>query len=641
VSAVKKTQTLLCFFFLGLECLIFCKTLEAQDVIHPSLLQSVDSLQLSSLGFTRMLNTYVWSGDFQKEFHVRIWSAEIQQQVRSRLVKSNQSAIQDEYQGSISLNAQLSNEWILQLKNASNVLANNRVIDLGRMAQHRFLAGFEYLPVQSVIGKAAAGYELNSQEDEDDRGFAYSLGFDAQQIKLDEFYASLQSSWNQSFLGRRSPRTGDAKLILVRDFGDGVSDSLAINYGTQKSEFYTGLSSSSQSSLGVQHNIFHRDADVLEVVNQTKYGIDRSFTMNASFGLTSRSIKRGYRFKDNLNSASLTDSHIQETQFFGMISLLWSPLEWFDADVKILRTERDEQYSVDDASIPDIERLRAQASAQENTAQRTMISTALNAKVTRNDNIRLISSVSILRYDTPDASNNDDRDELLITSGLEVLHRFSSRLLLSMTADLTLFHLVYLRQQQSANNNWNRVVRLSPSVEYTPSSKLRTVMRAEVLANYTISDYEQQQTASTRSFSYRQAMWADSTIFQLTDNIECNFSGSLRIFERGTFKWNEFKERPEEYFVEKNLWPELTWSSKQGLKVGLGFRYFGQDSYKYENNRRVYSQGNETLGPTVFLEWIGPGKERITLNGWREAQKYNGTTKATISNLSIQLGFIL
>jgi hypothetical protein len=288
-----------------------------------------------------------------------------------------------------------------------------------------------------------------------------------------------------------------------------------------------------------------------------------------------------------------------------------------------------------------MEQLRAQANKLENTAQRTMISTSINAGVTRNDNVRLVSSISILRYDTPDASNTDDRDELLITSGLEVLHRFSSRLLLSMAADLTLFHLVYLRQEQSANNNWNRVIRLSPSVEYVPSSRFRTVMRAEVLANYTISDYEQQQRASIRSYSYRQAMWADSTIFRLSEDIECNFSGSLRIFERGTFKWNEFKEKPEEYFVEKTLWPELVWSSKKGLKVGFGFRYFGQDSYKYKNNQRVLNQGIEALGPTVFVEWMASRTERIILNGWREAQKYNGTTKATISNLTMQVGFIL
>jgi len=225
-------------------------------------------------------------------------------------------------------------------------------------------------------------------------------------------------------------------------------------------------------------------------------------------------------------------------------------------------------------------------------------------------------------------------------SGTEINHLFSSRLLLTLALDLTLFHLVYLRPEQSANNNWNRVLRLSPSIEYTPVYWFRTVARAEVLANYTVSDYEE-QIASIRSFSFRQAAWSDSTVLQLSERIQCNFSGSLRIFERGILKWKEFKEKPEEYFIEKALWPEFIWSSARGLKVGIGFRYFGQDRYTYQNNRRIFSQGIEASGPTMFIEWRGPGKEKVTISGWREEQKNNGITKAKISNLSIQLGFIL
>ena len=614
--------------------------MNAQGITHTSLIPVIDSLQLSSRGFNRMLNTYSWSGDFRKVLQVQSWTAEIRQNVRSCLVKSDQKAIQDEYHGIISLSARLSDELNLRLNNTSNVLANNRVIDLGRMAQHQLLAGLEYFPWENVRGRVSGGYELNSQEDEDDNGFVYNISLDMNNVKLEEFNASLRSSLDKSFLGRRSPGTGDAKLTLLRDFGGGVSDSLVINYGKQRSEYYTGLSSSSQSSLGVQHNIFRRDAELFEIVNLIKYGPDPGFSLSASFGLSNRSIKRGYKYRDNSNSASLTNSNIQEMQFFGVISLLWSPLKWLDADIRIQDTEKDERYSVDNASVPNIDQLRAQASKMENTAQRTMISVVLHAGITDSDNLRLVSSTGILRYDTPDASNTDDRDELLITSGLEYQHRFSPRLLMSMAGDLTLFHLVYIRPEQSANNSWNRIVRLSPSVEYTPSSRLRTVMRTEVLANYTISDYEQQR-ALIRSFSYRQAMWADSTIFKLNDNIECNFSGSLRIFERGTLKWNEFKERPEEYFVEKNLWPEIIWSSGKGLKIGIGYRYYGQDSYKYQNNERIFNQGIETMGPTVLLEWQGIEMERVMLSGWREVQKHNGVTKATISNLSIQIGFIL
>ena len=90
-----------------------------------------------------------------------------------------------------------------------------------------------------------------------------------------------------------------------------------------------------------------------------------------------------------------------------------------------------------------------------------------------------------------------------------------------------------------------------------------TVLRTEVLANYTISDYEQ-QVASIRSFSFRQVLWSDSTAVQLSERIQCKFSGSLRIFEHGTLRWQEFMENPEEYAIEKSIWPEIVWSSIDG-----------------------------------------------------------------------------
>jgi hypothetical protein len=615
-----------------------------QELFRPFSSPAADSVDYSSIGFDRVLNTFVWSGDFKKEIYGQYWNIDLHQRIRSRLIKTNQTAIQDEYQGIVAMRARLIEDWNVQIKDSSNVLADNRAIDLGRMAQHQILAGVEYLPNGHVAGEALGGYELNSQEEENDHGFAYELGFHARHIELEEFIASLQSSWNQSFLGRRSPNTGDIKLTLLRDFGAGIDDSLTVNYSTQRRQFYTSIDSSSQLDLGVPHNIFQRDANVLEISNQTKYNLDRSFSLLVTFGVTNQLINRGYRYKDYLHSSSLIlDSRIQEMQFFGIVSLQWLPVNWLRADMKLAYSEKEERHSVLDdmyASNAIIDTQRASARRLENTAQRTALTSAFKIDVSQNDKIRLVASAGILRYDTPDIINTDDRDELLLTNGAEYVHRFSPRLQMVLNADLTLFHLVYLNRNQSANNNWNRVIRFSPSVEYMPAPSFRTVLRAEVLANYTISDYEQ-QVSSIRSFSFRQVFWSDSTAMRLSERIQCNFSGSLRIFERGTLRWQEFKEKPEEYVIEKTMWPEIVWSSAIGLKIGIGFRYFGQDRYQYQNSQRIFSQGIEAMGPTASLEWLGLAGERVTIEGWREEQKINGSTATILTNLSIQVGFVL
>ena len=642
IFVLRRPTAVLCFFFAGM--LFFCQTTISQELFRSLTPPATDSVNLFSLSFDHDLNTYLWTGDFKKEIYGHLWNVDILQRIRSRLIKTNETAIQDEYQGIIALRARLLDDVNFQIKNSSNVLADNRAIDLGRMAQHQILAGFEYVPAGNIAGEAMGGYELNTQEEENDHGFAYAFGINARQMELEEFNASLLSSWNQSYLGRRSPRTGDIKLTLLRDFGGGIGDSLAVNYSTQRRQFYTSIDPASQLTLRVPHNIFQRDASVFEISNQTKYNLDRSFSLVVSFGISNQLIERGYRFKDYLHPASLTlDSRIQEMQFFGLISMQWSPLYWLRGDMKLAYSEKEERHSVLDdiaASNAIIDTQRASASRLENTAQRTTLTTALNVDVSQDDKIHLVTSAGILRYDTPDIFNTDDRDELLLTSGVEYMHRFSSRLLLILNADLTLFHLVYLNRDKSANNNWNRVIRFSPSIDYAPISWFRTVLHTEVLANYTVSDYEQ-QVASIRSFSFRQVLWSDSSALRLSERIQCKFSGSLRIFEHGTLRWQEFSEKPEEYAVEKTLWPEIVWSSRIGLKIGFGFRYFGQDRYIYQNSQRIFSQGIEAMGPTASIEWLGLAGEKISIIGWREEQKNNGIMSTTISNLSIQVGFII
>jgi hypothetical protein len=616
----------------------------SQELFRSFTIPVRDSLNYSSLSFDHELNTYVWTGDFKKEIYEQNWSLTVQQRIRSRLIKTDETAVQDEYQGLINVRARLGDELNYEIKNSSNVLADNRAADLGRTSQHQFLTGVEYMPSGSLRGEVLGGYELNAQEEENDHGFAYALGLDAHQIKLEEFDASLQSSWNQSFLGRRSPQTGVIGLALLRDFGSGINDSLAVNYSTQHRQFYTSIDPTSQQSLGVSHNIFQRNASVLEITNQTRYYLDRDFSLLVSFGISNQLIDRGYRYKDYLHPASLIlDSHIQEMQFFGIVSLQWTLLDWLRTDIKLSYSEKEERHSVLDdmeASNAVIDTQRAMASRLENTAQRTTLTAALNVDASQDDKIHVVSSAGILRYDTPDILNTDDRDELLLTSGLDYVHRFSSRMVLTLNADLTFFHLVYLNRDKSANNNWNRVLRFSPGVDYTPVPWFRTVMRTEVLANYTVSDYEE-QVASIQSFSFRQVLWVDSTAIQLSKRIQCKFSGSLRIFEHGTLHWQEFKERPEEYAVEKSVWPEIVWSSLEGFNIGIGYRYFGQDRYTYQGSQRIFSQGIEAMGPTASLEWSGAGGAKVVINGWREEQKNNGTTTTILSNLSIQIGFIL
>jgi hypothetical protein len=211
---------------------------------------------------------------------------------------------------------------------------------------------------------------------------------------------------------------------------------------------------------------------------------------------------------------------------------------------------------------------------------------------------------------------------------------------LTITADVTLSHLVYLKALQSANNNWNRIIRLSPGVEYAPAGWFRTLNQAEVLANYTVYDFED-QGSSARSFSFRQASWIDSTSIQLSQLFKLSFVGGVRVYERGTLLWKEFKEHPQNYFVEQSYWPSVVFSATEIFQIGVGYRFFGQDRYRYEGSARILERQLDTSGPTVGCEWRGVGLQRVALEGWRERQTQDGLTVRTVSNFSLKVSLAL
>ncbi len=152
-----------------------------------------------------------------------------------------------------------------------------------------------------------------------------------------------------------------------------------------------------------------------------------------------------------------------------------------------------------------------------------------------------------MRYDPTDSTNVDKRDELLVTVGLQEIHQFSSRLSLIIAGDVTLNHLVYLKSVQSANNNWNRVIRFSPTVVYAPIDGFRTVNQAEVLGNYTVYDFEN-QGALERSFSFRQASWLDSTSVQMTQLLRADFVGEVQCLREGNTDVAGFQREPSGLF---------------------------------------------------------------------------------------------
>lgn len=623
---------------------VYAGRLWSQELLRQSLIEEQDTLKITTLGFERALNTFLWNGRLSYEHEFGGIGVKFGQRVRSRLIRTDQRSIQDEYATTLDVNGQLDQNWNLSAQLHSTGLSDNRAIDLGKLAQHRLLAGAGFSPSHLFQIKVLGGYQFDSQESEQDQGFSYLLEAEGRNVAIEEFRATFYSKWAQAFLAPRKPSQGSVDLRLLREFGTEARNTLSVGYSTLRREFYTPAEQVLQELFQVQSNIFRREAVQLEINELLEYQPAANTRITFHGGVLDRTIDRGLRYK-NLRSPTnvVLDTRIQELQLSGSLVLSSRLTNWLKSDVTLSYHEREERHAVleeNGISLSVLEKQERSERRLENISRRTSISSQFELDISEKDQLTFGGTASILRYDTPDTLNVDDRDELLVTFGIQETHRFSQHLAFSVLVDATLSHLVYLSRFQSANNSWNRILRFSPKVEYNPSSWFRSTNIAEVLANYTVYDFEE-QVALVKSFSFRQASWIDSTSIRLTRQIALDFVGGIRVYERGILRWKEFKERPQNYFMEQTYWPRMVWMKEGDLRIGVGFRFFGQDRYRSEGKERFLERRLVSLGPTVEIEWMRNDDQAVSLIGWRETQSQDGAAVRTISNLSLRLSMTL
>jgi hypothetical protein len=164
----------------------------------------------------------------------------------------------------------------------------------------------------------------------------------------------------------------------------------------------------------------------------------------------------------------------------------------------------------------------------------------------------------------------------------------------------------------------------------------------EVLANYTVYDFEQ-QGASIPSFSYRQFGWVDSSSVEFTRRIGLDFFSYLKLYERGQFRWSDFSERTENSFVDRTISSQLRFSPEEGILFAIGIKYFSQSRYIFVSGVKTPDSFIQSFGPTCFILWDIGTHSRLNFNGWYERRTFSGSqtqpgeSSQALPNLSMNI----
>ena len=216
--------------------LLWTPILSAQEI---SAIGSPDTLRYSSLQFDRTLQTFLWNGAILYGQTLGPVSFDLRQVLRSRVIRTDQNTIQDESQTNFGVADQLNDRWSIRGTVASNILSDNRQLDLTNLSRHQILLGPRAVLSDGITADVMGGYELNSQENEHDRGFSYLAGLRGANVHLEEFSMTFAGRSGQSFLSPRTLRVDSAMVSLSRDFGPQAQNVLNVVYTNQQREFYT------------------------------------------------------------------------------------------------------------------------------------------------------------------------------------------------------------------------------------------------------------------------------------------------------------------------------------------------------------------------------------------------------------------
>jgi hypothetical protein len=617
----------------------------SRAVENPSRPDSLGRVNNSSVVFERNLNTYTWLGRAALDTAAGELRFKLREQYSSNVIlpEGTPSQFNPKLQSSeqsffLDLRYPATDLLTPVMQWSSFTYSDNKGTGLNNASSALILGGAEYFPFSWFSITPLAGYQWDGQAGIYDRGATYVLQGRIPGVIVDGYHIEGAGQFREE---KVSPRTLEEHFFgttIQRSFSQYTWDSVGLGFARNRREFY------SPSDFGIES----RTENVVSFSNQLHYEISPEFGSLIFVSVNDRILFKDLRpwnvpelpqiqfntriDEFHLDTYALLTYRSQDNRYRGWLRLGHSE-----------RTESHEaERPATSSPLTDLQfaTRNNEEHVKNNTSQQTSLSGGGTIAITSSDTVAVSGTASILRYDTPSIENVEDRDELLVALGITTLHQFSRVLSLALTLEGTLGHTVYLLKERSRNNAINRILRLSPRTVYRPVSWITSANAFEILANYTVYDFEA-QLASIKSYSYRQLTFLDSTAFDLTHSLGIDLFTYWKVYERGQLIWSEFRERPENIVNEQTHALQVRVRPTENTVFALGLRYFGQSRYTYQEGVRRLDTFLRSVGPTCLIQWEPGNYSRIQFRGWYENRRLSNGTSRTLPSFDMNIGINL
>ncbi|MDZ7723144.1 MAG: hypothetical protein U5R06_10150 [candidate division KSB1 bacterium] len=483
-----------------------------------------------SLGMQQEFNTYLWNIglDYSKKVNSRL-GFHITETFRSSMLQSsrNQNKWKDDQTLTFGLQYGLGSDWMLVSDLSSVLYTDNQSGFNNDVRTHRTRMGLVYDPGRYFRGYATAGPKWDNKLKHDDKGATYAVRLEGKNLNWQEYNNDLAFSIQEERYKTRRNRDLNVNYLVGRQFSDFASDSLTVFVNQERHDNYVTLNqdieSQRQYERGLENDLFYRISELADLRVNTAF-TTRDVEVK-QFGETLESRSRKRTDQRLANDVTLRLDHPWLKGHFTLSHYLQE--QRYDLNIE----KQDHPFSQRTAFI-----------TPDNKSSRIRLNSRLDAAFSPKDTLETVLSISKYQYDTPDEENFDDRDELRINSRLLYSHVFNELFAIDLLASVNLYHMVYIFGERSADNNWNRILRLKPSLRWKPFPSLVFHQSFEVLSNYVDYDFED-KTPATRSFVFRKFAVEDSLLWKIFPHTSLSLDYRLQLEENGQLFWKDWTEK--------------------------------------------------------------------------------------------------
>jgi hypothetical protein len=475
--------------------------------------------------------------------------------------------------------------WTWQTRGGSFVFSDKQTGYMNDI-QTYFLGTGAVVQKKSVSVPFWVGLKSDRRYGRTDGGWSYEAALNAPDFQFSGYTNRLDMRVEGDDLRKRKNSGLSLSYLVHKQFFADTRDSLTFNMRRQRRDYYVSEAGDVESW----------DESVQNAENVLTYGLGRNLRMRFQGGFSSRTlairqvsgVEKGLRRERNDFSAA------------GSLGFVFTASS-FISDFSIRFSSEEQNYRFAKSASYSPYSGGAYSILPDNKGNWT--TAAFNAKWnwSRADSLTVHSSLQKLQYDTPDPSNVDDRDDVRFWMCVSETHCFSPELTARIGADFYWLHLVYLSGKKSADNNTTRILRLYPSVVFSPSSRVRLVQTAEVLANYVDYDFET-LLPGIRSFLYRKFRLDDSLRVGLGQVLAFHLVHRIELDENGKLVWDQWLEEKMLDRDSRTASLEMAVKPFAGVTVAPGYsiyRRVGRRTTEQDASEGERAQEFDSRGPTL------------------------------------------